>query len=439
MCLVVIMTPVVAIALGYRDGSVKEMFDTIRSHALAEVTTHFATLDVDSDGVLSRGELHSASSLEHKLYKELGDDRDTGSRATGTSLFEVVQMLERYKPPGAKSWGGLSLAELRRLYATDPLKRVRPALADHDAQSTPMSDVCYPDPLVSNGFGSGSELWEGDPVPEGLRSRCDFAVAENTIDPALFKELYVDTRTPVLIRNMTSDWPASSLWNTAASLSKEYPDTELWVGYGHDLKEGGVKMTISEFLTHTAANTSVAGERPGYVTDNGLDNARFEVADQERSRHPLEDSRFPHVLDSLPASTKVLGMHFTAGGACTGTHIHVHNHAWCALVGGLKWWGIADSGGEFEAPEELEDFHYHARDYLNHLKMGSAEPWWEQRYDGMLECVQGAGDFLYVPAGYLHVVVNIWPSIGVAHEFGIPEEMEAREQAKVADAQRKEL
>ena len=55
---------------------------------------------------------------------------------------------------------------------------------------------------------------------------------------------------------------------------------------------------------------------------------------------------------------------------------------------------------------------------------------WEQRYDGMLECVQGKGDFLYIPEGFHHVVLNVWPSVGVAHEFVLPSQQEILEKER---------
>ena len=57
-----------------------------------------------------------------------------------------------------------------------------------------------PDVVVvcSNGFGSNGNLWEGDPVPEGLKTRCDVAQEDNTIDAATFKV--------VLLSSLCVDW-----------------------------------------------------------------------------------------------------------------------------------------------------------------------------------------------------------------------------------------
>lgn len=424
-------------ALGYKSGSVSEMFDTIRNRAYNDLNTHFAILDLDSDGMLNRHELKDGQSNKWETTEAIKHDEETYD----ITRFAVAQTLSSYKPPKSKKWPGLSLQQLRELWSNHQLTNIGPRLEDFDDQTTPMDDVCFPDPQSSNGFGSNGKLWEGDPVPAGLKGRCDLAQEDNTIDAATFKAKYVDKRIPVLIRNMTSDWPASTLWNDASQLAALYPDLKMWVGYGHDPSDGGTQMSLKQFLDSSALNESIAGDRPPYLNDNGWNGVRYDTMNEQRGRHPLEDSKFPAILDALPEATRIIGMHFTAGGGCTGTHIHEHSHAWCALIGGLKWWGIADTHGSFEAPDELEDFHYHARDYLNHLKMGSSTPWYEQRYDGMLECVQGKGDFLYIPEGFHHVVLNVWPSVGVAHEFVLPnqqreEELEVKQQMDLADARK---
>jgi len=256
----------------------------------------------------------------------------------------------------------------------------------------------------------------------------------DSITPEDFKRLYVDMRKPVLIKNVTAGWTAEHKWRTKSSLAAAYPETtQFRVGYGHDPMHGGLQMSLATYLSHTAENKSVVGDRPAYLTDNGLQEARFDVLSDKRASHPLEHTELPQVLDSLPEETQVIGMHFTAGGACTGTHIHYHSHAWCALIHGRKWWGVADSESPFEPPDELEaGFDYHPRDYMTHIKMDASSDWWEHRYPHFHECVQGPGDFIYIPDRYHHVVLNLWPSIGVAHEFVLPGQV-ARPQSKSSD------
>eukprot|EP00656_Telonema_subtile_P016224 TRINITY_DN18558_c0_g1_i1.p1 TRINITY_DN18558_c0_g1~~TRINITY_DN18558_c0_g1_i1.p1 ORF type:complete len:366 (-),score=70.92 TRINITY_DN18558_c0_g1_i1:104-1201(-) len=337
-------------------------------------------------------------------------------------LDDVVRCLKGYKQPPSLQWPGISLSQLEAMWPGCQ-QISEPAKDNRDDTLSPMENACFPDSLTSNGFlptEPDQLLWQGTPVPQGLSSRCDFDVLDS-ISPSDFQAKYVHARKPVLIRNVSTAWAATARWRSARSLREAYPDIKMGVGFaGIEPYYGGKHMSIDQFLQFAVENVSSVDGRPGYMTDNAFDYFRHH-ADENRAKHPVEDTEFPAFLKELPA--ELLGMHFTAGGACSGTHIHAHAHGVCGLVHGMKWWGVADTRSDvFSPPEELEAFDYAPRDYLAHIKMGSGFEWWREQYPGLQECVQRAGDLVYIPESFDHVVLNIWPSVGVVHEFLTPDQ-----------------
>jgi hypothetical protein len=46
------------------------------------------------------------------------------------------------------------------------------------------------------------------------------------------------------------------------------------------------------------------------------------------------------------------------------------------------------------------------------------EEWYPKFHDDAYECTQYAGDLIYVPTNFMHTLINLQASIGVAVEFG---------------------
>ena len=108
-----------------------------------------------------------------------------------------------------------------------------------------------------------------------------------------------------------------------------------------------------------------------------------------------------------PSITKLTSMktQFYAGGTGTGAPAHFHRSAWNALVFGVKRWSLRPPPHALYStvhPTEARDVG------------GDAN---------VLQCVQRAGDVIFVPDAWGHAVVNLAPSVGFAQEFlwGAPE------------------
>jgi len=125
------------------------------------------------------------------------------------------------------------------------------------------------------------------------------------------------------------------------------------------------------------------------------------------------------------------------GPACSGSHLHKHNHAFCTLVHGVKHWLLVSPTVWSQSANASKKFllsaaELHPRDYLQALsKDQPGGRWWAPNASGLQACTQQAGDFLFIPNSYLHQVINVWPSIAINSEFqhdGVPEVVAPQQQ-----------
>jgi len=54
---------------------------------------------------------------------------------------------------------------------------------------------------------------------------------------------------------------------------------------------------------------------------------------------------------------------------------------------------------------------------MRYLRRERGPEWWIGKQAGISECVQQAGDVIFVLAGRSHYVINLWPSIATNHEM----------------------
>jgi len=73
---------------------------------------------------------------------------------------------------------------------------------------------------------------------------------------------------------------------------------------------------------------------------------------------------------------------------------------------------------ERQGPREHPEYwKVHPADWIQKLKFQRGEEWWNKRNLYQLECTQQPGDMIYVPADYGHLILNLWPSAAINHEF----------------------
>ena len=133
----------------------------------------------------------------------------------------------------------------------------------------------------------------------------------------------------------------------------------------------------------------------------------------------------------------------TIGPACSGSHFHAHDEAFCTLVHGLKYWVIRDLNENCTNPPVFGDLgeveRHHAYDpdpgcnerymdytgpvegHLRALRHRRGKEWWRKKWPHQMECTQRPGDLIYVPQQYQHYIINLWPSAAMNHEFTLQE------------------
>ena len=317
-------------------------------------------------------------------------------------------------------------------------------------------------------FANGAEECEcalddwASPPPDAERFEygpgCDFDVLDALPSQQEFDAKYWH-RAPVLIRGGAEDWPARKRWakarlwaavadddagdDEAAASSKrdraravrEQPGGNAeWAGRVdyirnddpratyHKVPRGG--FTLREFLcsevcSPRANNTVLGGESTDadYVFDR--DGWKVNVPYLGGAAPGAPDVLVPPFLaahfdptfhynwsDYLLVSTPGSGLHF-----------HRHPTAYNGLVYGRKRWFFYPASvtqrPEFDV-SALEWFRTRARreDLDAPLPAGAAA-----RADGLLQCMQGEGDLVYVPQNWWHATISLSEGIAVSAQF----------------------
>ena len=161
----------------YLDSTPGETLDRVRNTAILDIERYFTLLDTGPDGaalltaclkceltagVLSRQEIKDAPQIEEQKHK--GGPTSPNEEKAEISLFEVtfldaynpemahtaqfVQCITGFKQPRRKDWSGLTLADVKMLWSQSVKRDLLPRVDDLDNSIPPMSDVCYPDPLL---------------------------------------------------------------------------------------------------------------------------------------------------------------------------------------------------------------------------------------------------------------------------------------------------
>ena len=118
---------------------------------------------------------------------------------------------------------------------------------------------------------------------------------------------------------------------------------------------------------------------------------------------------------------------FYVGPEGSGVNFHQHTNAWNALFFGRKRWFLFPPYAIF-GPTALPMRETRTPDLntatplLTRNASWSVEEWYRtfhpQLADAAVECVQEAGELLYVPTNWYHGILNLAPSVGIAVEIG---------------------
>jgi hypothetical protein len=159
---------------------------------------------------------------------------------------------------------------------------------------------------------------------------------------------------------------------------------------------------IDEFRSQLILPLDNAFEDPTYSTTN---TAPCSASDQ-----------------SCIAPSSKFSYYFLLGRSESGVNFHSHGSGWNILLAGEKSWRVY-SPGSLEPGRSFWKGHLH---WLKHVL-----PLYEFKPS---HCRQVAGDVLYIPSSYLHAVVNLGETFGLAVQLNIETNMLGTLEAEVSKA-----
>ncbi|CAK9218145.1 unnamed protein product [Sphagnum troendelagicum] len=224
-------------------------------------------------------------------------------------------------------------------------------------------------------------------------------------------QAFYDGKKPVLVTDLTKEWPAQKTWNLKQMVDK-YGDVAFKVSQSHGKK---VKMKLKDYASYLQSQND---EEPLYIFDSKFG----EVAPTM-----LQDYSVPSIFseDLLALLDKQIRPPFrwlVAGPARSGASWHVDpalTSAWNALLSGRKRWALYPPG---RVPPAVI-VHVDEDDGSVNFDGPTSLQWWLDVYPTLrqeekpLECTQLPGETIFVPSGWWHCVLNIDPSIAVTQNF----------------------
>lgn len=218
-----------------------------------------------------------------------------------------------------------------------------------------------------------------------------------------FIHSYEEPNRPVIITDALSDWAALEKWNKLY-LVKAAGDSKLAVG--------PVEMTMKDYFLYSE---SACEERPLYLFDPHFTEKMPSLSeDFEVPKYFRED------LFSILGKERPDYRWLIVGPARSGSSFHIDPNstsAWNAVVKGSKKWilfppevnppGVHPSpdGVEVAAPVSIMEW------FMNFYKQTKE---WKRK---PVECICRAGEVIFVPNGWWHLVINLEESIAITQNY----------------------
>ena len=237
---------------------------------------------------------------------------------------------------------------------------------------------------------------------------------------------------PWLVRGVpeAEGWPAAERWRGEAAFAERYaglevPLTELFPVHGLG-KAQKVSLPLPQYLEYAGENSV---DFPYYPWERDFKGPQAALLGDFRTLPWFEDDVYDLAPDVRAAFPLTCHRFVIWGGRRTGSVVHQDpkaSGAWnCCLVGRKRWClfppsvsaaelsggggaGRGGGGGGEGGPRV-------AGDSENYREQAPAY-WWLDVYPGlrargrelgMVECVQGPGETLYIPPGWWHAVLNV--------------------------------
>ncbi|XP_041347741.1 uncharacterized protein LOC121367556 isoform X2 [Gigantopelta aegis] len=201
---------------------------------------------------------------------------------------------------------------------------------------------------------------------------------------------------PVIIkfRNGARGWTQPELWSVDG-LRHSHGPQGLMVGVSREIVQNGgngyVETTVTDFIDSIQAAKSDKQNEPFYVFDRAF------IQDS----HLLNTLNPPEYLSIRPQRDDSF---FFLGSSGSGVSFHNHAEAWNGVVYGSKRWFLysketAPPGGVYPGYSQLDWF-----SKVYPVLSETQKP---------VECVQQAGEIIYLPEGMYHGTINIGDTVAV--------------------------
>ena len=246
---------------------------------------------------------------------------------------------------------------------------------------------------------------------------------------------------PVMVTNVTDNWAANIHWRLDEMLNR-YPDAEATMGDGRRVGEIGPDAagrllsptTVREFITeHMYDPLKYFFDRKIAIPKGMLEDCRpFPLPTRKFLDDPLTGTMY---APSKKERVHPFGgegerwrdhLAIAIGADLRGLTFHHHGAAWNTVIFGKKRWIIYKEDEEDQGMTRrmaLGDPDDSWRDILptpEWIRRLYPDPWRTGviRERGM-DCVQHAGTMMFVPGGWMHMVVNIGDTVSVISEVGL--------------------
>lgn len=216
-----------------------------------------------------------------------------------------------------------------------------------------------------------------------------------------FHDKFASRSKPVILTDVITKWPAYKRWSTEY-LTKHYGDVSF--------RAESIDIKLAEYFKYASANQD---ESPLYLFDKNFGSTTSMGKDYSVPEYFDED--FFNVFEKRPDYRWLI-----VGPARSGSTFHKDPNAtsaWNAVITGSKRWIMFPPGqkppgvftnedeSEVTSPFSIAEWLYH---YHSEAK-GLAQP--------PLEGTCRAGEVLFVPSGWWHLVVNLEDSIAVTQNY----------------------
>ena len=226
-----------------------------------------------------------------------------------------------------------------------------------------------------------------------------------------FQQRYEQPRQPVIFTNIVSNWPCHKKWNWEY-LMKMYPN---------DIHAGGYTFKMPDYVQYMKNSSD---EQPLYIFDKKFvekTGSTYSSTDYDIGNDYDVPSYFKGENDlfSLLGEEKRPDYRWLiAGPARSGSSFHIDpngTNAWNAIIAGKKKWimfpphivppGVypTDDGGDVATPVTLIEWFLNFYDYAREM--------------GARECVCNAGEMIFVPQGWWHMVLNLEDGIAITQNY----------------------